>query len=78
MIDGGQDTLAHLAEYAGAEMACAMLDAILQRSCQADRMLVLCETLAQLSEECDHRDRAIGGFAVQLVNVIEQGLGVGP
>ena len=43
-----------------------------------DRLEILFTALGQLSEECGHRNHALGGFAVLLVNVLEQGLGVQP
>nr|WP_315243389.1 hypothetical protein [uncultured Albidiferax sp.] len=69
-------TTADLAEQAGAQIATTALDAILAQKTQAARAAQLCTALQQLSENCDHRDRAIAGFAGVIVNVVEQGLGV--
>lgn len=69
-------TAADLAEQAGAQIATTALDAILAQKTQAARAPQLCTALQQLSEDCDHRDRAIACFVGVIVNVVEQGLGV--
>ena len=66
-------TAADCAEQAGHAIGANCLDAILAGRSQAEAVTVLQAALTDL-QALDHPDRAAGGFAVAMVNVIEIGL----
>jgi len=66
-------TEADCAEQAGHAIAANCLDAILASQSQAEHCIALTAALLDL-QRLQHPDRAAAGFAVALVNVIEQGL----
>lgn len=66
-------TAADCAEQAGSAIASNCLDGILASKTQAEAMAILQTALLDL-QRFPYQDRAAGGFAVMLVNVIELGL----
>ena len=64
------------AEYCGAALGMQTKNLILAGADQAERYGVLCAALQQLHSEHVHSERAIGGFAGQIINLLEQGLGL--
>lgn len=66
-------TPGNMAEQQGAAIAVTALDAILATEDQAERLDILQDAILDLAELPRH-DRAAGGFAAVLVNVIVSGL----
>lgn len=66
-------TVGDCAEQAGNAIAADCLDAMLGAKTQADRCAILHTALVDLAK-MPHHDRASGGFAVGLVNVLSVGL----
>ena len=73
ITDRTKYTAADCAEQAGHAIATDCMDAILNSRDQGERMNVLVAALLGL-QRLQHPERAAGGFAVALVNVIEIGL----
>ena len=64
-----------IAEQAGHELATDALDDCLMADNRAERFDILRGALQRLAE-LQHHDRAAGGFAAALLDVVEDGLGV--
>ena len=65
-----------MAEIAGANIGYATIEAMRCASNQALRLRLLCAAIEEVAEECECRERAIGGFAVQLIAYLDSGLGI--
>ena len=65
----------NMAEQAGRELGIDALNECLTADDEYERFDILREALLRLAE-LPHHDRAAGGFAAALVDVIERGLGV--
>jgi hypothetical protein len=68
--------LGNMAEEAGAHICYSMVEAMRCAPNQATRLRLLCAGLEEVAEECDHRSRAIDGFAVWLIAYLDNGIGV--
>lgn len=73
MIRASEFTAADCAEQAGSAIAINCLNDILNSPSQAVSVTALQNALLDL-QRLPHQERAAGGFAVALVNSIEQGL----
>ncbi len=73
LIDSKAYTAGDVAEQAGYDIASRCLDAILSAKTQAAGLEVLMHALLEL-QRLPHTNRAVSGFAVALVNIIEVGL----
>lgn len=65
-----------MSEIAGAKIGYAMTEAMRCAPDQASRLRLLCAAIEEVAEECGCRERAIGGFAVQLIAYLDSGLGL--